>query len=113
LFLEPHATHATPLVGRRVWPALEFRYRPNRFRARLRPHAARIIERNTKIVAERRLALRLEDFVVPKTPFSGKICLRPRRDSNQGHHGEQKQTAGKSFCSLYISHWNISWYIST
>jgi hypothetical protein len=74
-------TEAPPLVRRRVWPALILQSSPDRLRRRVRSDAARLIERNSGVVAQRRLPEGVP-LVVVQTPFlrnvgRGRLPARP------------------------------------
>src|SRR5262245_27583284 len=77
LFEDARPAKTTPLVGKRVRPALEFRYSPDRFGRRVRSHTPCVVERNPEIVSEWRLR-RGVLFAVFQTPLSCDV-YRDRR----------------------------------
>src|SRR5690242_6285127 len=56
LFKDANASQTAPLMRRRVWPALVLGRFPDRFRRGFGAHASCGIERDTEIVAQRRLS---------------------------------------------------------
>ena len=94
LFLEDaRATEASPLVRRRVRPALVFRRPPDRLRSRVRSETAGVVEGNARVVAERRLR-REVPFVGVQSPLrrdvrrAGILGRHPR--VAQQHRGQQR-----------------------
>ena len=77
---EPRTPDTAPLVGSRVWAALVLGCAPDRLGSGFRPLAARIIEWNSRVVAQGRLTWIL---IIPYDPFPGKIGLGERPSTEQ------------------------------
>ena len=110
LFLEDaRSSEAAPLVGGRVRSALILRCSPDRLGGGVRPHPARVVERNPEIVTQRRLR-RGVLLVVVKAPFPGDVggSLRPSRlgkrwDTDQHRRGDEKHAPGNPIGVVHIS----------
>ena len=81
----------------------------DRFRRRVRPHHAGVVERNPRVVAERRLR-RGVLLVVGQAPFAGDVRrilrtrgLRERQRRREDHERREKNAAGDQ-CHMVMAH---------
>src|SRR5262245_11865975 len=93
-FQNARTAETTPLVRRRVWPALILRSSPDRFGRGLGPEASCIVEWNPEVIPERWLtetAYSSGILVAFQAPFTGYVLriLRPCRLAKCGNAKER------------------------